>query len=89
MRPSSPLGDSMTGKNQTFHAHVSPVMERRSRSRLKGLLLVSAAVLAVACTPGGPGATTAPGNASAAPGGGSVAPPSLAPSPGGKGGYGY
>jgi len=45
------------------------------------MLLVGAAVLAIACTPAGPGATAAPGNPSAAPGGGSVAPPSTAPSP--------
>ena len=77
------------GENRSVQKHVSPAMRGKTKSRLKGPLLAGVAVLAFACTPGGTGATPAPANASAAPGGGSVAPPSMAPSPGGKGGYGY
>jgi hypothetical protein len=58
-------------------------MKRHLRSVLLTLSLVAASALAIACTPGSYGATTAPG-ASAAPGA-----PSVVPAPSTVGGYGY
>jgi hypothetical protein len=58
-------------------------MKRHLRSTLLALSLLAASALAIACTPGGSGATTAPGG-SAVPGA-----PSTAPAPSTAGGYGY
>jgi hypothetical protein len=76
-------------KNRTESGGVSPTMKRHARSRLLGLILVGAAVLAVACTPGGAGPSSPLANPSAAPAGGSVAPPSSSPNPSDAGKYGY
>ena len=64
-------------------------MRRTINSRILGLLLVGAAVLAVACTPGGAGSTTPPGVPSGNPGQRTTTPASLVPSQTVKGGYGY
>ena len=76
--------DRRAARNRAVRARVSASMRHHLRSTFLALFLLLAGALAVACTPSGSGATTAP-SGSVAPAG-SVAPPSDGT---GKGGYGY